>query len=72
MRYEHIELDLSTAALAELRQAMAPGMAAAFRGTPAPATLELITLFNEIEARLQRTDIDVQCPKNFDNMDLVS
>jgi len=58
MRYEHLTLDLSTAALAELRQIMAPGMAAAFRGTPTPVVAELMNLFNEVEARLQRHDQD--------------
>lgn len=62
MRYEHITLDLSTAALDELRLLLAPQAAVFLKGgtsgTPAPVHMELMGLFNEIEARLQRRDQD--------------
>jgi len=67
VRYEHLTLDLSTAALAELRQVLSPGMAAAFRGTPTPVVAELMNLFNEIEARLQRRDYDPTCRRGGDS-----
>lgn len=60
MRYEYLPLTMSTAALAELRVIMAPGAAVMFRGTPEFAANELNNLYNEIEARLQRTDEDVK------------
>jgi hypothetical protein len=74
MRYEHLTLDISTAALDELRLLLAPQAAVFLKGgtsgTPRPVHLELMNLFNEIEARLQRRDQD---PKATDpNTDLTS
>lgn len=56
MRYEHIELNISTAACAELERMLDD------RGMTSP---ELINLMNELRARLQRRDVDPHCPKNF-------
>jgi len=60
MRYEHLTLDLSTAALANLRVILAPHAAVYLRGgvEPSPVAAELLNLFNEVEARLQRHDQD--------------
>lgn len=61
MRYEHIELDISTAACAALREAL----------THTPRTeisdivaAELMNLDNELRARLQRRDVDPHCLLN--------
>ena len=54
MRYEHIELDLSTAACDALLTYLLPG------ATRSDAVgVELHNLYNELRARLQRTDVDL-------------
>lgn len=68
MRYEHLTLDMSTAALAELRLLLAPWAASYWRiegDSHRAVEHELLNFFNEIEARLQRTDQDpnvMLCP----------
>jgi hypothetical protein len=63
VRYEHLTLDISTAALADLRLLLAPTYAVWQRGgSTGPAHRELVNLFNEIEARLQRRDQDPTAP----------
>jgi hypothetical protein len=65
VRYEHIELDISTVACAELQT-----MLERYRKAPwgysenAIANAELHNLHNELLARLQRRDADPHCPKN--------
>lgn len=60
MRYEHIELDISTAACSALFEAL----------TTCPKSEselvrnELGNLVSELRARLQRRDVDPHCPKN--------
>lgn len=74
MRYEHIELDISTVACAALMEGLSAMRAA--RGAwgyheNAIANAELTNLANELRARLQHTDPDLHCPKN-DNTDLTT
>lgn len=60
MRYEHVELDISTRTCATILRAL--------EGHPAIGTeagAELHNFVNELRARLQRTDVDQHCPKNF-------
>ena len=69
MRYEHIVLDLSTAACATLHEILKPQAvlcSAVFGQFPSPVAQELMNLFNELEARLQRRDQDPQ----YDGSDL--
>lgn len=55
LRYEHIDLNISTATCAELHDLI-----------PETATnVELVNLRNNLRARLQRRDVDPQCPRNF-------
>jgi hypothetical protein len=54
-RYEHIELNISTATCAELLEAIGEDL----RFNP-----EMLNLQNELRARLQRRDLDPQCSKN--------
>lgn len=69
MRYEHIELDISTAAVSALRMAL--GLRPWALETP-PVRAELDNFINELEARLQRRDADPHSPKNVkDNSDLI-
>ena len=83
MRYEHLTLDMSTVALAELRLLLAPWAASYWRGSQGtkeaierrPVDHELINLFNEIEARLQRHDQDptvIRKPPNEEAWDLTA
>jgi hypothetical protein len=60
MRYEHLALDISTAALEVLRGKLA--LVKHESGVPGAVCIELDNLHNEIRARLQRTDQD---PKAF-------
>ena len=55
MRYEHIELDISTVSCAELLEVLGEDL----RCNP-----ELANLQNELRARLQRRDVDPHCPLN--------
>lgn len=77
MRYEHIELDISTAACSDLLNALQEYAAPPWGySVNAIANQELHGLVNELMARLQRTDVDAQCPKNLepaqpDNLDLI-
>lgn len=57
MRYEHIELNLSTRACALLLDKLGGPDEILF-------DVELANLQNELRARLQRRDADPQCPKN--------
>lgn len=62
MRYEHIELDLSTEACDALHTLLLKDKA---QGTYSPvAEAELLNLANNLRARLQRRDVDPHCPKN--------
>jgi hypothetical protein len=68
MRYEHIELDISTEACVALAYIL-PALVGGDTG-PEPklseyAKNELVLMQNELRARLQRRDIDPHCPKNF-------
>ena len=68
MRYEHIELDISTAACDELLRLLTPGDQ--YDPSYGP---EVTNFANELRARLQHTDPDPwakQAPR--DNLDLVS
>ena len=61
MRYEHIELDISTAACAAVYDAL--------RGVPTllqPVESELDNLRNELRARLQRRDVDARAVQEDD------
>lgn len=60
MRYEHIELDISTAACSALldRLIHSPKAADEF------VRNEVENFVNELRARLQRRDVDPHCPKN--------
>lgn len=64
MRYEHIELDFSVAACAALSEHLEECHFPVVK-YGAVVEAELDTLRNELRARLQRTDVDVQCTKNF-------
>lgn len=57
MRYEHIELDLSTRACAALLDMVQNDMRT-------PNEPELLNIANNLAARLQRRDIDPHCPLN--------
>lgn len=59
MRYEHIELDISTAACAELVRLMTPP-----DQYDPEISDELVNLRNNLAARLQRRDADPHCPLN--------
>lgn len=59
MRYEHIVLDMSTAAVAALYEAIQSRLTSNLTG-PASVREELLNLANECRARLQRRDIDPQ------------
>jgi hypothetical protein len=63
MRYEHIELDISTAACAVILNALEEHTPD--NGLAKETEIELANLKNELRARLQRRDVDVHCPKNF-------
>lgn len=61
MRYEHIVLDLSTAACAAVYDAL--------RSLPTvaqPVEIELDNLRNELRARLQRRDVDARAVQEDD------
>lgn len=65
-RYEHIDLDISTATCATIL--------AALEDHPAlhtEAGAELTNFVNELRARLQRTDIDAHCPLNLTDEELL-
>lgn len=67
MRYERLEIDISTPALHALREALGHR---AWAMETEHVRIELDNFINELEARLQRRDADPKCPLN-DNMDLV-
>lgn len=61
MRYERLELDLSTKACDILMDIIGN----AFDGpSETRAEQEIANLYNELRARLQRRDPDPKCPKN--------
>lgn len=61
MRYEHIELDLSTAACALLLDYIQYADYTAPLNSPEH---EILNLRNNLRARLQRRDTDPHCPLN--------
>ena len=63
MRYEHIELDISTAGCAALLEHLSQ-CCFPIDKYGQRADDELTNLKNELRARLQRRDVDVHCPKN--------
>lgn len=63
MRYEHIELDISTATCAELLS-MVDRADPVGEGWIPRVKDEIKNLQNELRARLQRRDVDPHCPKN--------
>lgn len=69
MRYERLELDLSTAACHELVQYLATDAQFDFSKAPASVAVELSNFYNELCARLQRRDPDPKCPKNLEGQD---
>jgi hypothetical protein len=66
MRYEHIELDISTAACSELL-GMLSEHELAIRRLPQPACDELVNFENELRARLQRRDADPHAKQGAEN-----
>lgn len=60
MRYEHIELDISTAACALLLEYL---MYTDYIAKEGPE-LEVHNFKNNLRARLQRRDVDPHCPLN--------
>lgn len=65
IRYEHIELDISTRTCHELMLRLQTDAQYGFKQYPTPTREELINFYNELCARLQRQDVDPHCPKNF-------
>jgi hypothetical protein len=65
-RYEHIELDISTAACHNLMLRLQTDAQYGFQTLPSPPREELMNLYNELCARLQRRDVDPHCLKNFE------
>lgn len=64
-RYEHIDLDLSTAGCDALLSMLTSDYALyVHEHVAASVRAELANLENELRARLQRRDVDIQCPKN--------
>lgn len=70
MRYEHIEMDISTVACHTLMKILEPHAAFYFSEQPTGSAAELMNLYNELRARLQRRDVDPHA-KRPDNLDLV-
>lgn len=68
MRYEHIEMDLSTHALDIIRALLEPRVIDP--AVPIPVADELVLFRNQIRARLQHTDQDPWAKQ--DNTDLTS
>lgn len=69
MRYEHIELDISTATCHILKDAVEEYIHAC--GTDLTKA-EMTNLYNELRARLQRRDTDPHCPLNATDEELMS
>ena len=67
MRYEHIELDISTKACDELHRVLAM-----FNEQTRPLCAELQQLRNNLRARLQRRDVDPHCPLNLTDEELLA
>lgn len=63
MRYEHIELDISTVCCDQLLRALD------HITETESLTASILNLRNELVARLQRRDVDPHCPKNVTSED---
>jgi hypothetical protein len=70
VRYEHIELDISTAACDEILQRLTRDRS---NDEWAPKdSAEFINFCNELRSRLQRRDADPHCPLNVTDEELMS